>query len=330
MPEYIINIFLGFFGFFLSYYIAHKKSRKTERFVCPLKGSCSEVVQSDFSRFLGLPVEKLGMIYYFIIAVGYGAILMWVDSTDFLVMMLLLISTFAVVFSLYLTFIQLFTLRKICTWCLLSGLFTLLIFILSLIGALESVAPLLSQYGDLIVLLHVLSMAIGLSAATFTDIFFFRFLKDFKISEQEAAVLNIFSQIIWLALGLIIMTGLALYIPNADVLNVSAKFFVKLIVVSVIIINGAFLNLFVAPRFFNIKFGLPHSHKKGELLKTRRIAFMLGPISIVSWYSAFILGSLKESPASFFVLLSGYVLLIGFGVMSGIVTEKYLENRAKK
>jgi uncharacterized membrane protein len=298
--------------------------------VCPLKGNCSEVVNSNFSKFLGLPVEKLGMIYYLIVAIGFGFRSMWPESTDVLALILLFISTFAVVFSLYLTFIQIFTLRKICTWCLLSALFTLAIFVLSLFGALHSLVPILGSYSELVMLMHVFSMAIGLSAATFTDFFFFKFLKDFRISTQEAAILNSFSQIIWLALGLIVMTGLALYIPNYEVLNSSPKFLVKLIVVFVIVVNGAFLNLFVAPKFFSIKFGLPHSHKKGELLKTRRIAFILGPISIISWYSAFVLGSFKESPASFPVLLGVYILLIGFGIMSGVLTEKHLENRAKK
>ena len=174
MILYILSIFLGFSGFCLSYYITHKKSQKAEHFVCPLKGNCSEVVNSNFSKFLGLPVEKLGMIYYLIVAIGFGFRSMWPASTDVLALILLFISTFAVVFSLYLTFIQIFTLRKICTWCLLSALFTLVIFALSLFGALHTLVPILGSYSELVILMHVFSMAIGLSAATFTDFFFFK------------------------------------------------------------------------------------------------------------------------------------------------------------
>jgi len=131
MPAYILIIFIGFTGFLLSHYIAHKKRRKDEHFVCPLRASCTEVVHSDYSRFLGIPVEYLGMIYYGFIAVGYGLL---ASSLNFALLAIVIfsISTFAFLFSVYLTFVQIFILKKLCTWCLISAFFCLMIFLIAL------------------------------------------------------------------------------------------------------------------------------------------------------------------------------------------------------
>ena len=75
MIDVISIIFFAFFGFLLAYYLHHKKVEKAEVFVCPLRGSCSEVIESRYSKFFGVPVELLGMIYYAVIAVGYGLLL---------------------------------------------------------------------------------------------------------------------------------------------------------------------------------------------------------------------------------------------------------------
>ncbi len=49
MSEYIVIIFVAFAGLFLATYLMHKKRRKTEHLICPLKGNCSEVIQSKYS-----------------------------------------------------------------------------------------------------------------------------------------------------------------------------------------------------------------------------------------------------------------------------------------
>ncbi len=329
MSAFIINIFLGFAGFLLALYITHKKRRKSEHFVCPLRGSCTEVIHSDFSKFFGIGVEYLGLVYYALIAIGYGLRAIWPAFDGMLVVPLLFISTFALLFSFYLTFIQIFTIRKLCTWCLISAFLTLMIFILSLGSSVSIVTPLLSEFQTPILLLHITAMALGLGCATLSDLFFFKFLRDFRISEMEASVLNVFSQVIWFAIGIIVMTGLGLFLPEMDTLLASSKFLMKMIVVCVIILNGAFLNLFIAPRFLKIQFG-DHEHQPGELIHTRKLAFAFGPISIVSWYSAFLLAMLAQAPASFDVMWRTYAGLLIVAVVIGQIAEKWIENQAHK
>ncbi len=131
MPLYILNIFLGFVGFLLAFYIAQKKRKKVQHFVCPLRGNCHDVIYSDYSRVFGIPIEYLGMLYYGIIALAYGFFSVVPHRSMSAVVIIFFLSTFAVVFSVYLTLLQIFTLKKLCTWCLISAGLTVCIFSLS-------------------------------------------------------------------------------------------------------------------------------------------------------------------------------------------------------
>lgn len=328
MLESLSIVFIAFGGFLLSLFLFHKKRRKTEPFVCPLRGRCSEVIHSDYSKFLGIPVETIGLLYYALVAVGHGLVLGFPEDLGWLDLPLLIASSAAFLFSLYLTFIQVVALRKLCTWCLLSATFCLFIFGLTVLGTLEFVLPFLVEYRSVILILHVLAMALGLGAATLTDIFFFKFLRDSRISEDEAQMLSTLSETIWLALGMAILTGAALFMPEATAYAGTPKFLAKMVVVAVIVLNGAFLNLYIAPKLVKISFAEPHHHKEGELGRARRIAFALGPISIVSWYSAFILGSLPAAtPLSFFMFLKIYFFLLIIAVTVGQFVENRLSHR---
>ncbi len=322
MINYIIIVFVAFAGFMLSSYLFHKKREKKEHFVCPLRGHCAEVIQSDFSRFMGVPVENLGMLYYACIAIGYGMFLAFPSVFSWLAVLLLVASAMAFFFSLYLTFIQLVSLRKLCTWCLLSAMFCTVIFFSALHSSLDIVEPLLVQYRSFIIAAHVLFMGMGLGAATLTDVLFFKFLKDLHVSEKEADVLSTVSEFIWFALGFILLTGLALTIPEAGTYFQTPKFLVKLLVVGVIIVNGSFLTLYIAPKLVKISFGQEHDHKAGEMVRARKLAFVLGPISIVSWYSAFVLGMTPASvPYTFLQILYTYFALVSVGIILGWLTE---------
>ena len=95
-----------------------------------------------------------------------------------------------------------------------------------------------------------------------------------------------------------------------------------MIVVGVIILNGAFLNLLISPRLVHISFGKRHPHEPGELHHLRKLAFALGAVSIVSWYSAFILGALRRLSFSFIELLSAYLVIVALAVIGSQITER--------
>lgn len=169
----------------------------------------------------------------------------------------------------------------------------------------------LTEYHRFFLGAHLIGVALGLGGATITDILFFKFLKDNKISGLESGVLKTLSKVIWVALGILVLSGLALYLPYADRLNGSAKFLVKMVVVLVIIINGSLLNLFISPKIEKI------SSNTGF----RRLAFASGAVSIVSWYSAFILGMMRTKIFGFSELLGIYLGLLALSVVCSQIFE---------
>lgn len=326
--QYLFLIFLGFAGFLLAFYIRHKK-QSHETMVCPLNSDCDAVIYSQYSKFLGIPVEFLGLAYYGLISVSYGTFLAFPSlASPRAVFFILAITTTAFLFSMYLTAIQAFAIRQWCTWCLTSAGLCTLIFATALGSSHLGFIPLLAENRGFILLLHTVVAALGVGGATITDIFFFKFLKDFRISEWEADVLHTLSQIIWFALGILVLTGASLYLPEMQELNQSPKFLVKMLVVLVIIINGVFLNILIAPKLVKISFGEKHEHESGELRHIRRIAFALGAVSITSWYSAFILGILRNMAFGFLPILGAYIGVVFSAVILSQVVERLFAKQA--
>jgi hypothetical protein len=178
-----------------------------------------------------------------------------------------------------------------------------------------------------ILIAHTIGFALGVGGATVNDFLFFKFLRDLKISHFEAKTLNGVSKVIWLGLIILIISGLGLYLPDAERLNQSSKFLTKMVVVAIILANGIALNLIVSPRLQKISFEKKHSHASGELRRLRKIAFALGSVSFVSWYSALALGSLRDLPYSFLTVLSAYLLVLAAAVSISQLVEYLLSKR---
>jgi len=85
---------------------------------CSIKGNpCSEVQKSQYSLFVGVPVALIGLLGYIAIL---GSLLLARDGERArFVTMALILGGFG--FSLYLTYRELFTLHKICEWCVSSA-----------------------------------------------------------------------------------------------------------------------------------------------------------------------------------------------------------------
>ncbi|TSC56426.1 MAG: vitamin K epoxide reductase [Parcubacteria group bacterium Greene0416_79] len=151
MPEmtlyfalHILLIACAFGGLALAAFI-HFRKRLHTPIVCPVGHSCDPVVRSDYSRFMDIPVEILGVIYYTVTAIAYAALLAMPElQTGMLGAALLGLSAAALLFSLYLTAVQGFILREWCTWCLISAALCAVIFFVGLrladIGALGFIA----------------------------------------------------------------------------------------------------------------------------------------------------------------------------------------------
>ena len=137
---------LAFVGLALSSYIyIHKKSRR--RLICPLRSNCETVIHSDYSRFFGVPVELLGIIYYMFVMIFHFSLVIspGIGSLAILYSTIIL-SIIAFLFSLYLISVQIFILRQICTWCLLSATISTLIFVATVLSSHFVVGPLILPF----------------------------------------------------------------------------------------------------------------------------------------------------------------------------------------
>lgn len=133
--QFILNLLiagLALCGLLLANYIRTTK-KAPGTLVCPLEGSCEEVVSSSYSKLIGLPVENMGILYYLLTLIAYLGFAFFPNSLPFYSSYIMLgVGFTAFLFSFYLTVIQSFFLKHWCTWCLFSAGISTIIFILAL------------------------------------------------------------------------------------------------------------------------------------------------------------------------------------------------------
>lgn len=307
---YLFTILFALIGFSVTAMIRHKK-KNGHALVCPLGSDCNQIVYSSYSKFFGIEVVNFGLFYYGFIVVLYAFLALFgATLPDYIFLIGFLFSVGAVIFSVYLLIIQFLVMKEWCFWCIVSAFTTLLILVSSGMVMGTNLYTFLIEYKSVIIIFHALSAALGVGTVLVTDVFFMKFLKDYKISQSESEILDTLSQVVWFALGMLILTGVALFLPTSAEYLAKTKFLAKVVVVGVVIINGALLNLLVAPKLMKISFGADPADHKHESHHLRKFAFAFGAVSIVSWISTFILGSLRSLPLSVLEILGIYVVIV--------------------
>lgn len=310
MILYGITIIIALCGFVIASMIRHKK-KVGQKLVCPIGSDCESVVYSSYGKFFGIDITNMGILYYGSIATLYGFFMVFAGRLpDYVYVIGFLLSVGAVIFSLYLIIVQTLVIRQWCFWCILSAIISLILVVVSGAALGSNLYTFLLEYKTVIVIFHALAAALGVGTVLVTDVFFMKFLKDDRISESESDILDTLSQVVWFALGMLILTGVGLFMPTSMEYLAKTKFVAKVIIVGVIAVNGVLLNLFVAPKLVKISFGQDSVEHPHELRHLRRMAFAFGGVSIVSWLTTFILGSVRSLPFSVPVLLMIYVFLI--------------------
>lgn len=119
---------LSLAGIFVALYLLLYKLGLIGALSCNV-GSCETVNTSKWATFLGLPVAGWGVAWY------VGMFVLALVSTgerfaDSLVisLVLLLVATTGLLFSIYLTYLELFRIHAICQWCVVSAILVTIIF----------------------------------------------------------------------------------------------------------------------------------------------------------------------------------------------------------
>ena len=130
---------LSVLGLGAAIYLTFVETTNTEAFCGPV-GDCNAVQASPFAKLFGfLPVGLLG-------AAGYVAILVaWILGrtgrgrlAQLAPVVVFGMALFGVLFSIYLTYIELFVIHAVCIWCLSSAVIMALVLALSVGGAMDA------------------------------------------------------------------------------------------------------------------------------------------------------------------------------------------------
>lgn len=119
---------LALLGLLISGYLALFELGVSQEIFCPI-GECEEVNASPYVYLLGVPLAVLGVVVYLLILALNLVGLRW--GGEEITLFLFLFSLFGVAFSAYLTYLELFVLEAICSWCVVSAITMTAICILS-------------------------------------------------------------------------------------------------------------------------------------------------------------------------------------------------------
>lgn len=142
-------------GVFVAPYLALYKLGYIGNLVCAV-GSCEVVQTSRWATFLGYPVAVWGVAYYVaVLAIslaGLGAAL--ADSRRLSRVLVLLTAT-GVLFSAWLTYLELFVINAICLWCVISAVLAVILFAIALLDLREVSALLDARLAEAMAQLRV-------------------------------------------------------------------------------------------------------------------------------------------------------------------------------
>ena len=137
---------LALIGLGVAGYLAYVETQAIPA-VCGPVGDCNAVQASPYARLFGvLPIGVLGVIgYLMILAVWTWSRLRRGRLADLVPGALLAMTLFGTLFSIYLTYLELFVIKAVCMWCVTSAVIMVLLLLLSLNPARQTIRALQSS-----------------------------------------------------------------------------------------------------------------------------------------------------------------------------------------
>lgn len=104
--------------------------------VCPTGQGCDIVRASPYSRFFGISIPILGVVFYLAMAI-LSVLRSYIFLNRLVFRLQLLGAVVGVGFGVYLTYLEIFVIKAICFWCALSFIISIVI-LLSVIKSRKS------------------------------------------------------------------------------------------------------------------------------------------------------------------------------------------------
>ena len=125
MISLIIFVILICIGIIDSSYLIYKFYKK-HPLVCPMNTDCNAVLNSKWGKFLGVRNEIWGLFYYLLL-LAFVLIGNFYITNPLFSSLVIAYTYFGLLYSLYLTYIQIYKIKEYCLYCLLSALVNLLL-----------------------------------------------------------------------------------------------------------------------------------------------------------------------------------------------------------
>ena len=129
---------LALAGIFISLYLTLYKLGYIGELSCSI-GSCETVNTSKWSTFLHLPVAAWGLLFYVdVFAVALVGTMPRLENEPAISLLLTAQAAVGVLFSGWLTYLELGVIHAICIWCVTSAVIVTLIFVTSVFDLRET------------------------------------------------------------------------------------------------------------------------------------------------------------------------------------------------
>ncbi len=126
-----IVFILSLLGILMAIYVLQSFLRQSS-IVCLTGGGCEAVQKSNVSYPFGIPVPAFGLAGYALLATF--SLLRTFEDKKAYSSIILGVSIFGICFVTWFTFMEIFVIKGICSWCLLSAVNMYIVFALTMIG----------------------------------------------------------------------------------------------------------------------------------------------------------------------------------------------------
>lgn len=131
MNRRMLMALIALIGVFVSLYLTLYKLGYIGTLACGT-GGCETVQLSKWGDFLGVPVAGWGVVYYVaVLGLSIASVQERFADSRGLTTALLIVTGCGLLFTLWLTYLELFVIHAICRWCVGSAAMTVLLFALA-------------------------------------------------------------------------------------------------------------------------------------------------------------------------------------------------------
>lgn len=135
-------IVLSILGIFDTAYLTAERYLSSPVY-CPIGGECDKVLTSPYATIYGVPLALFGLIFYFfilVLALGYQTCPLKFFEKKFrrasnraiILKIFFVLTLLAFIFSGWLVYLQLFVIKAICVYCVISAINVAALFIISI------------------------------------------------------------------------------------------------------------------------------------------------------------------------------------------------------